>query len=68
MSDALFLLACGCVLDGYADAQPALAWRKGIHNGVLHCAWHRRPTVLSGLVALTSQHDPPATHDQAGGS
>lgn len=36
-SDALFVLACGCVFDGCSGSDPGQKWRAGVRNGLLHC-------------------------------
>lgn len=38
--DALFALACGCIMDGCSGSHPALVWEEGMRNGMLHCAEH----------------------------
>lgn len=49
--DALFALACGCVLDGCHGSGPGLAWAAG-RTGKLYCFRHRAWQDLVDVVSL----------------
>jgi hypothetical protein len=55
-SDALFLLECGCILDGCSGSDPGQKWQEGVRNGVLHCTYHDRWVRLVDMV--TTQGGP----------
>lgn len=48
--NALFVLECGCILDGCRDSHPGRTWREGIRNGLLYCFKHKSWQLLVDMV------------------
>lgn len=53
-SDSLFVLQCGCIMDGCSGSDPGQKWASGVRNGRLWCSTHEG---WVRLVNMVSVHD-----------
>lgn len=52
--DAVFVLNCGCILDGWSGSHPGRAWASGRRDGSLYCKEHGKWELLIGVVSLNT--------------
>jgi hypothetical protein len=53
--DALFILACGCILDGCSDSVPARQFFNGDESdGKLICGQHTTTNILINVITTAS--------------